>query len=104
METTPESEESTENSHKEAEASPAADDGYSEEAFAASAAYHEDFEKAAESAEAEMRPARDTGNGKEPAPLMNLDEAIARIPEELREQMESRLRAEFREVRRYRKK
>ncbi len=91
VETAPDSEKSTENSHQEAESSEhsdaadAADAGYSEEAFAASVA-------------------GEAGNGKELTPLMDLDEAVARIPEALREQMQARLRADFREVRRYRKK
>ena len=44
-----------------------------------------------------VRPSRDTRASDE-APLMDLDTAIEQIPAELRKEMEELLRAEFREV------
>ena len=41
------------------------------------------------------------GNAPEDTPLLSLDEAVGRIPEELRQRMEDLLRAEFREVLRW---
>jgi hypothetical protein len=53
-------------------------------------------ETASEPAVAAVEVAEPTDQG-----LLNLEEAVSRIPEELRKEMEKQLRAEFRDVRRW---
>ena len=114
MDDSPDRGEEASPANNEAAALGEAEDGYTDEAFAASEAYAEDhgeaFAEAPPPIEFGENPrdheasTKDEASSSSSTPLMDLNDAISRIPEELREQMGARLRAEFREVRRYRKK